>query len=82
MKEKIITTVLREVKEVIKNAESFILKYNPTEQRKRKIWESVYDEIDGMILITMSLLDCEIEDYPITKLQDLQYITIEKAQNN
>lgn len=82
MEERITKIVLEEAEEIIKNAESYILKYNPARQTARKIWETAYDEIEGIILVTMSILDCEIEDYPITKLQDLQYITIEKAAQN
>lgn len=83
MKERIIATVLEEAEEIIKNTESFILKYDPIEQREKKMWETAYDEITGIILVTMSLLNCEIEDYPITRLQELQEITEKaKAQKN
>ena len=75
MKERIIDVA----KDIVSDTESFCNKYDVDEKSARgaKIWRSTYDEIQGIIVLAMELFGYEVEDYPITYLQELQD-TIEK----
>lgn len=76
MEEKIIDVA----KDVILNTQSFCNKYDVDKESPRgaKIWQSAYDEIEGMMLLAMELLGCEVDDYPITYMKELQDTIKEK----
>lgn len=68
--------------DIISHTESFCNKYDVDEKSARgaKIWQSAYDEIQGVIVLAMELFGYEVEDYPITHLQKLQDTIKEKIQ--
>lgn len=72
--------IIKVAKMVMADTEAYCIKMDINSADEAKLWRSAYDEIEGIIILAMELLDCEIEDYPISRLQKMQDMIREKIE--